>query len=393
MVRNVRRPGARAREGGGRGSVIGVALMLAALAGCSGGGSSAPQCQVSSVSITPTAVTDLSVGDSRTLSASISSSNCSPAPTVQWSVSPAGPVTLTANGNSATVTGVTPTASPVTVSAKAASATGTILVSVVSASQIALSPTQLDFFSWVGGDDPPQATVTITNSGGGTLTGLSVGTITYGAKATGWITIASLSSSVASPSSTLQVQATTGSLAAGTYTATLPIQAPAAENSPQSIAVTFTIGADNPCDVVSALPIAIGDQVNGSLAPSDCPLGDGTYLDGYALTITSPVTLQVDLTSTAFDAYLFLAKEDADSLIVVDANDDRDQSTTDAQMVDDYLPGVYYIIANSYDANGFGPYTLTVTQLAPGIAGARVRGSAGLLTSKAVSLRRLRFRR
>src|SRR5205807_6190622 len=105
---------------------------------------------------------------------------------------------------------------------------------------ILLTPSSATFSAVVGGGNPATQTVGVTNSGGGTLNGLAVGTITYGAGASGWLT-ASLNQAAAP--ATVTLGATTGALAVGTYTATVPVTSTAASvtNSPQNIAVTFTV--------------------------------------------------------------------------------------------------------------------------------------------------------
>ncbi len=104
---------------------------------------------------------------------------------------------------------------------------------------ISLSPDSLDFAAIPGGTDPAPATVQVDNTGGGTLSGLSVGTITYGAGGAGWISSATLDLTTAP--ATLTVQAKVGALAVGTYTATIPVASASAVNTPQPVSVTFTV--------------------------------------------------------------------------------------------------------------------------------------------------------
>jgi uncharacterized membrane protein YtjA (UPF0391 family) len=105
---------------------------------------------------------------------------------------------------------------------------------------IQLSPTTLTFSGVAGGAAPASQTVNITNGGIGSLSGLG-GSVGYNlGQPTGWLT-ASLSGTTAP--ATLTVAAATGALTAGTYTATVSITSSAASNSPQVIAVTFTVSA------------------------------------------------------------------------------------------------------------------------------------------------------
>jgi uncharacterized membrane protein len=113
---------------------------------------------------------------------------------------------------------------------------------------IALAATDISFTANENGSDPAPRTVAITNSGGGTLTGVS-SSITYvSGQPSGWLS-ASLSSTTAP--ATVTLQATTGSLAAGRYSATLVVTSGVASNSPQIVDVTFTVAA-------APVPPAIG---------------------------------------------------------------------------------------------------------------------------------------
>ncbi len=105
---------------------------------------------------------------------------------------------------------------------------------------IGLSPTTLSATAVAGGGNPSAKTVTITNAGSGVLTGLGTGTITYSAGASGWLT-PSLNQSTAP--ATLTLQPITGALAAGTYTATVPVTSAVASNSPRTVQVTFIVSA------------------------------------------------------------------------------------------------------------------------------------------------------
>ncbi len=104
---------------------------------------------------------------------------------------------------------------------------------------IAFAPGDANFTSQTGGSNPTARVVQVTNSGGGTLTGLAVGTISYtSGGATGWLS-ATLNTTTAP--ATLTVQPTTGALPAGTYRALIPVSSPVAGNSPRNIGVRFDV--------------------------------------------------------------------------------------------------------------------------------------------------------
>ncbi|MBI4512867.1 MAG: hypothetical protein HY702_02050 [Gemmatimonadetes bacterium] len=104
---------------------------------------------------------------------------------------------------------------------------------------IILSPSTVSFTAVQGGADPAPATVNVTNGGGGTLSGLAVGPIGYGAgQPTGWLN-ASLANTTAP--TTLTLRATTANLAPGTYNATVPVTSGVALNSPQNVSVSLNV--------------------------------------------------------------------------------------------------------------------------------------------------------
>ncbi len=102
---------------------------------------------------------------------------------------------------------------------------------------IGLSPKGLSFSAVVGGANPTAQTVAVTNTAGGTLSGLSA-SVSY-TSGSGWLGTASLNTTTAP--ATMTVQPSTGSLSAGTYVATVSVASEVAGNSPQTVAVTFTV--------------------------------------------------------------------------------------------------------------------------------------------------------
>lgn len=149
-----------------------------------------------------------------------------------------------------------------TISALSGSSTASASVDVTLPPTIALATTGVTFEAPTGAAAPPAQNVGVANGGDGPLTNLSVGLITYSPGAAGWLT-ATLPSSATAPT-TLTVQPTTAKLAAGTYSATVPVLSPEATNSPRSLTVTYVI--DPPSIIVlSRSSVAIAAQANGAL--------------------------------------------------------------------------------------------------------------------------------
>ncbi len=176
--------------------------------------------------------------------------------------------------------------SPATVNVKFTVATPTTPL-------IAVTPISRGFSATFGGAAPAAKTFSISNTGIGTLSGLGVGSITYGVgEPTGWLTTATLNTTTAP--ATLTVQPTIGALPAGSYTAKVPITSGVAGNSPINVTVTFTVSCP------AAQPIAVGDTVAAALATTDCVLPGEGYVDEYLLDLSSPTDVVIDIPTATF---------------------------------------------------------------------------------------------
>ncbi|MEX2282481.1 MAG: fibronectin type III domain-containing protein, partial [Gemmatimonadota bacterium] len=142
--------------------------------------------------------------------------------------------TYTATVDVATTTGSTPL---------------TVRLTVLSPAQaIGLGTTIVSFAASQGGANPAQQAVGVINAGGGTLTGLGAVVEYPSGQPTGWLS-ATLSGTTAP--ATLTLSAITGALPVGTHTASIRVSSPVAQNSPQTISVSFTIGGAQPVIEVS----------------------------------------------------------------------------------------------------------------------------------------------
>ncbi len=156
---------------------------------------------------------------------------------------------------------------------------------------ISMTPTGLTFNATVNGASPPVQTVSLVNSGAGTLSGLTIGSVAYAAGATGWLQPPVLDATTASPSATLSARAIAGSLAAGTYTASIPVSSSVAQNSPQNVSVTFIVSAP----VVQRLTLTITGAGTVSLSP----LGSGTCANPASATCVADFTQGQSVAMTA----------------------------------------------------------------------------------------------
>jgi len=116
----------------------------------------------------------------------------------------------------------------------------------------------------------------------------------------------------------------------------------------------------NQGNFTSATPISGNQTFSGTLVSSDPAnsLRSGTYYDGYLLTnLTAGQVVQVNLNSTAFDAYLQVVNAATGAIVAF--NDDSN-GTFNSQLAFTVESGVDYIIrATSYGSGVTGNYTLT----------------------------------
>ena len=119
-----------------------------------------------------------------------------------------------------------------------------------------------------------------------------------------------------------------------------------------------------PC---AATPIGFGQTIGGNLTTSDCPLGDGTYFDVYSFNATAGQRISVSMTSSEFDAYLFLNKPDGTNLYQDDDGGGGSNARIPAGTSYVTLPvtGTYMIWANALSPQDTtGAYSVTLTEQA-----------------------------
>src|SRR5690606_2888341 len=103
---------------------------------------------------------------------------------------------------------------------------------------IGVSSTTASFAASLGGADPASVRIDVTNSGGGTLDGLAATVVYPTGQPTGWLSAALAANNAPTA---LEMNATTGTLAVGTHTASVQVASDAATNSPVNVVVTLVV--------------------------------------------------------------------------------------------------------------------------------------------------------
>lgn len=108
--------------------------------------------------------------------------------------------------------------------------------------------------------------------------------------------------------------------------------------------------------------LALGDTVAAALGTGGC-IEDGYYRHAWTFAIGAESTVQFDLASAQFDAWLVLA-DDAGQLI---AESDDFGDGTDSRIVQALAAGTYRLLVTSYDPLETGGYTLSATADVSGV--------------------------
>ena len=180
------------------------------------------------------------------------------------------PTTLSITGTTGSLAVGTYNAT-LTIASAAAGASTTLPVTFVVSNgpALALNPSSVSLTAVQGSGGATTSDVTVANAGGGTLGGLAAGTVVYGTgQPTGWLALA-FPNGTTGPT-TLRVSATVGTLAAGTYTATVPITSSTqgVTNSPQTLAVSFVVSSPlRPTLALSATTVGF-EATAGGAAPT-----------------------------------------------------------------------------------------------------------------------------
>jgi trimeric autotransporter adhesin len=205
---------------------------------------------VANLRVTPTSAT-VSIGGTLQLTASGVDVQGNPITlgAVVWATSNSNVASVNATG---LVTGVAGGSATITVTSSGHSGMSAVTVQApppASAPAIQLSQSSVGFNAISGGSNPSPASLTITNGGTGTLTGLSLFSINYvqfsPSDPVGWLS-QSLSASTAP--STLTLNANVGGIPAGSYSAVVTVgsSAPGLVGGPRNLNVTFTVTSGAP---------------------------------------------------------------------------------------------------------------------------------------------------
>jgi uncharacterized protein YjdB len=313
-----------------------LALLLTA---CGGGDDPVT---VQSVSVSPSTAS-VEIGATTQLAASPldGNGNLMTGRAVTWSTSNSSTATVTSSG---LVTGVANGTAQITATVDGKSGNATVTVNAPGVATITITPTT----PALAERDTVRFRATTRLANGTEVTGRTV-TWTSSTVATATINSSGLLTAVA----------------AGTTTVTA--------TSEGRTATTLVTVVREACDISRAVPLTSGVLVNGSLVAADCDGvdGDDTVYDIYKFTLATQATLDIQMKSTAFDAYIFLVQRTNDSTFVIASNDDDTTSvagTTDARLTGLLPAGEYYVLANGFfvGAGGvfvraLGPYTLLYT--------------------------------
>ena len=147
--------------------------------------------------------------------------------------------------------------------------------------------------------------------------------------------------------------------------------------------------ADHQCNHFGSLSCPTSSSA-GELSTVDCRLDDGSYLDLVQFAGIAGQTVTIDMTSGAFDTYLYLLDP---TPVVVASNDDVIGSTNSRIVFTLTRTDTWTIGATSLGANQFGAYSLAIqcattpaTTPTPGVPPPTPTPGAGVCVSNATTL-------
>ena len=177
---------------------------------------------------------------------------------------------------------------------------------------IALSANTVDFSAVVGQTNPAPRSVQVTNAGGSSLTSLSTAVVYASGQPTGWLS--AVVGSAAPTSMTLQ--ATTGSLPIGLYTATVRVSSPVAENSPVELTVSFNVtDVDPPVLALSQSSLTFAMPRGGSN-----PATQGVLVTNAGSGVLNGLSSSISYSSGSGWLTAVLDRTDAPALLTLNAN-------------------------------------------------------------------------
>ena len=162
---------------------------------------------------------------------------------------------------------------------------------------ISFSPASFSFSAPVGGSNPPNQTLQIWNSGGGTLNwSVSDNAV--------WLTLSPPSGSSTGEHDSVTATVNIAGMSSGSYPAVITISAPGATNTPRTVPVSLTI--NNPPNIPSnpsPTNYATGVSVNTDLSwtGGDPDAGDTVTYDLYFGTSANPPLVSSHKTATTYD--------------------------------------------------------------------------------------------
>ncbi|MEP7326797.1 MAG: PPC domain-containing protein, partial [Gemmatimonadota bacterium] len=109
--------------------------------------------------------------------------------------------------------------------------------------------------------------------------------------------------------------------------------------------------------------LKLGQSASGSLSKSDSKLeSDSSYYDMWTYNGKSGETIRVTLTSSDFDSYLSVGREDGGDFSEIDSDDDGAGGTNSKVVITLPEDGEYEVRVNSLSAGETGDYTVLVEQ-------------------------------
>jgi hypothetical protein len=175
---------------------------------------------------------------------------------------------------------------PVAITAKSNGRTASANITVSPRPSIVLDASTLIFAAALGGATPVSQSVQVTSATVGAISGLSADVTYEAGQPSGWL--AATLGQTSTPTA-LTLQPTTGSLAAGTYQATVTVSSTVEGIASKAIAVTFSVGGSQPVMALSATTASFA-ATTGAANPTPATISITNNGTGTLSGLTADVT-------------------------------------------------------------------------------------------------------
>lgn len=130
-------------------------------------------------------------------------------------------------------------------------------------------------------------------------------------------------------------------------------------------ASALTLAAAGPASAQAQRTVSVGQTVSGALTTEDPKLEDNSHYDDFSLSLTAGQSVEIVMTSSAFDSFLHFGKGTGSAFEASSTDDDGGGGQDARVRFTATEAGIYTVRANALNEGMSGPYSIRVGAYAP----------------------------